>query len=354
MTGIQDVAREVGLSTATVSRALRGLPGVSEETRIRVQEVSQRMGYVASAAASVLASGQTRTIAVVVPYVTRWYFGEVVEGAESVLRARGYDVLLYNLAGDPQARHRVLSTHLLTKRVDGILVIGVQPSASEREWLATHAPPLGLVGGSVPGLPTVRIDDVQTALTAMRHLIGLGHRRIGYVGGSRVEPLNFSTPRARRKGYHQALRELGVEPDPDLEAWGHFTVEGGIEAGHRLLDGSDPPTAIFCASDEMAWGVLRAAVDRGVRVPGALSVIGIDDHPLSRFTDLTTVRQPVADMGRAAAERLLAQLGGEAIAEEDLLVPTELVVRGTTAPPSPSRRSGASAGASSGDPSGRR
>ena len=333
MTGIQDVAREVGLSTATVSRALRGLPGVSDETRHRVQEVSQRMGYVPSAAASVLASGQTRTIAVVVPYVTRWYFGEVVEGAESALRARGYDVLLYNLSGDPQARHRVLSTHLLTKRVDGILVLGVEPSADEQDWLAKHAPPLGLVGGSIPGIPTVRIDDREAALTAMRHLIELGHRRIGYVGGSQVEPLNFSTPRARRKGYHEALRQIGVEPDPDLEAWGHFTVEGGIEAGHRLLRTADPPTAIFCASDEMAWGVMRAALDRNQRIPAALSVIGIDDHALSRFTDLTTVRQPVAAMGRAAAERLLAQLGGEAITEEDLLLPTELIVRGTTAPP---------------------
>ena len=260
MTGIQDVAREVGLSTATVSRALRGIPGVSDETRLRVQEVAQRMGYVPSAAASVLASGQTRTIAVVVPFVTRWYFGEVVEGAESVLRARGYDVLLYNLSGDPQARHRVLSTHLLTKRVDGILILGVEPTADERHWLATHAPPLGMVGGAVPGIPTVRIDDVEAALTAMRHLIALGHRRIGYVGGSETEPLNFSTPLARRRGYHQALREAGVEPDPDLETWGHFTVEGGIEAGHQLLRLPEPPTAIFCASDEMAWGVMRAAM----------------------------------------------------------------------------------------------
>jgi len=333
MTRIQDVAREVGLSTATVSRALRGLAGVSEETRQRVQDVAHRMGYVPSAAASVLASGQTRTIAVVVPFVTRWYFGEVVEGAESVLRARGYDVLLYNLSGDEHARHRVLSTHLLTKRVDGILVLGVEPSASEHEWLATHAPPLGLVGGSVPGIPTVRIDDEEAALTAMRHLIGLGHRRIAYVGGSEVEPLNFSTPRARREGYHQALRDVGVEPDPALEAWGHFTVEGGIDAGHQLLALDPLPTAIFCASDEMAWGVMRAAMERGIRIPEALSVIGIDDHALSRFTDLTTVRQPVMAMGRAAAERLLAQLSGESLDTEDLLMPTELIVRGTTAPP---------------------
>jgi DNA-binding LacI/PurR family transcriptional regulator len=333
MTGIQDVAREVGLSTATVSRALRGLPGVSAETRHRVQEVSQRMGYVPYAAASVLASGQTRTIAVVVPFVTRWYFGEVVEGAESVLRARGYDVLLYNLSGDPQARHRVLSTHLLTKRVDGILVLGVEPTPSEQEWLAGHAPPIGMVGGSVPGIPTVRIDDREAALIAMRHLIGLGHRRIGYVGGSEIEPLNFSTPRSRRAGYQQALREAGVDLDPALETWGHFTVEGGIDAGHALLGLDSAPTAIFCASDEMAWGVLRAAMERGVPIPEALSVIGIDDHALSRFTELTTVRQPVAAMGRAAAERLLAQLGGARIEEQDLLLPTELIVRGTTAPP---------------------
>lgn len=333
MTGIQDVAREVGLSTATVSRALRGLPGVSEETRARVREVAQRMGYVASAAASVLAGGQTRTVAVVVPFVTRWYFGEIVEGVEAVLRERGYDVLLYNLAGDSEARHRVLSTHLLTKRVDGIMIIGVEPTESEREWLATHAPPVGLVGASVPGLPTVRIDDRQVALTAMQHLLDLGHRRIAFIGGSAVEPLHFATPRARRDGYQEALRDAGIAPDPALEAWGHFTIEGGIAAGAALLGLAEPPTAVFCASDEMAWGVMRVAMEKRVRIPEALSVIGIDDHPLSRFTDLTTVRQPVAALGSAAAERLVAQLTGATLGTEDLVMPTELIVRRSTSSP---------------------
>lgn len=333
MTGIHDVAREVRLSTATVSRALRGLPGVSDETRQRVTEAAQRLGYVPSAAASVLASGQTRTVAMVVPFVTRWYFGEVIQGAEAVLRQRGYDVLLYNLAGDRSVRHRVLSTHLLTKRVDGILILGIEPDDDERVWLAKHAPPIALVGATMPGAPTVSIDEDATARTAMAHLLSLGHRRIGYVGGSETEPLTYTTPRRRLAGYRGSLTDAGLAVDPALETMGHFTVEGGIAAGHRLLSLPEPPTAIFCASDEMALGVLRAAVERRVRVPSGLSVIGIDDHALSRFADLTTVRQPVAEMGAAAAERLLAELIDGADGTDEMVLPTELLVRGSTAPP---------------------
>ena len=334
MTGIQDVARQVGLSTATVSRALRGLPGVSDETRTRVTVAAQELGYVPSAAASVLASGQTRTIAMVVPFVTRWYFGEVVQGAEAVLRQRGYDVLLYNLAGDPQIRHRVLSTHFLTKRVDGIRILGIEPDETERAWLDRHGPPISLVGGVMPGSPTVSIDERATAHKAMAHLLSLGHRRIAYVGGSEHEPLNFTTPLRRLQGYRASLDEAGVAREPALETMGHFTVEGGVAAGHRLLSLPAPPTAVFCASDEMAMGVLRAAADRRVRVPQQLSVIGIDDHALSRYIDLTTIRQPVPEMGAAAAERLLAELTEEITGPDDLVMPTELLVRGSTAPPS--------------------
>ncbi len=203
MIGIHDVANDVGLSTATVSRALRNLPGVSTETRQRVVESAQRLGYVASPAASVLAGGETRTIAIVAPYVTRWFFATLVEGAESVLRQHGYDVLLYSLGGDHSTRSRVLHSHLLTKRVDGVLVLGIEPTADERDWLNRNAPPIALVGARMPGCPSVQIDDELAARTGVEHLLELGHRRIGYVGGSAVEPLDFSTPRARLNGYRQ-------------------------------------------------------------------------------------------------------------------------------------------------------
>ena len=337
MTGIDDVARDVGLSTATVSRALRDLPGVSHETRARVVEAASRLGYVASPAASSLAGGKTRTVAIVAPYATRWYFATVIEGAESVLRESSYDVLLYSLGGDREARRRVLGSHLLSKRVDGVIIVGIEPTPEEREWLDQHAPPLALVGVTKPGSPSVRIDDWAAAHLGMRHLLELGHRRIGYVGGSDNEPLDFTTPQARLTGYRDALTEAGIDLRPDYETYGHFTIEGGLAAGHALLTLPDRPTAVMCASDEMALGVLSAARDLGLEVPSDVSVVGIDDHVLAAYVGLTTVRQPVTAQGQLAASALLELITQRRTADgpatgQDVVLPAELVLRSSTGP----------------------
>src|SRR4051812_35594193 len=259
MTGIKDVAREVEMSTATVSRALRGLPGVSEETRLRVRETARRLGYVPSPSAAGLASGHTRTVAVVVPFVTRWFFAAVVQGAEEVLREHGYDLLLYNLAGDATARHRVFETSLLTKRVDAVLVLSLKPSPEELARLENLGRPVTIVGADLPGWATVRIDDEGAAGIAVRHLADLGHTRIGYVGDSAEGALDFTAPAARLAGYRHTLDRLGLPHDPAIEVEGGFTVEGGMQAGLELLGLAERPTAVFAASDEMAIGVLRAA-----------------------------------------------------------------------------------------------
>jgi DNA-binding LacI/PurR family transcriptional regulator len=332
MTGIKDVAREVEMSTATVSRALRGLPGVSEETRSRVMETAHRLGYVPSPGAAALASGKTRTVAVVVPWVTRWFFAAVVEGAEEVLRERGYDLLLYNLGGDLAARHRVFETSLLTKRVDAVLVLSLKPSPDELARLDKLGRPVTVVGADVPGWATVRIDDEEAARTATGYLTALGHREIAYVGGAIQGVLDFTAPAARLAGYHAALAEVGVTADPDLEVDGDFTVAGGIRAGMDLLTRPQPPTAIFAASDEMAFGVLRAARNLGIRVPEDVSVIGIDDHEMAAIFELTTVAQPVREQGRVAAQQVLAALTAQHWLPEGVVLPTRLVVRGTTAP----------------------
>ncbi len=331
MTGIKDVAREVEMSTATVSRALRGLPGVSEETRDRVRETARRLGYVPSPSAAGLASGQTRTVAVIVPWVTRWFFAAVVQGAEEVLREAGYDLLLYNLAGDESARHRVFETSLLTKRVDAVLVLSLKPSLEELARLAALGRPVTIVGAEVADWPTVRIDDEAAARTATRHLLDLGHRRIGYVGGATEGVLDFTAPAARVTGFRAALAEAGVSPEPSLQADGGFSLAGGSRAGRVLLDRADRPTAVFAASDEMAMGVIRSARDLGLRVPEDLSVIGIDDHEMAEIFDLTTVAQPVHEQGRIAASQVLTALADRDWQAEQVVLPTELVVRRTTA-----------------------
>jgi len=338
MTGIKDVAREVEMSTATVSRALRGLPGVSEATRSRVRETALRLGYVPSPSAAGLASGQTRTVAVIVPFVTRWFFAAVVQGAEEVLREHGYDLLLYNLGGDPSARHRVFETSLLTKRVDAVLVLSLKPSPEELHRLGKLGRPVTIVGADVPGWATVRIDDHHAAATAMEHLLGLGHRRIGYVGGATEGVLDFTAPVERLAGYREALRTAGQVPDPGLEVNGEFTVTGGMRAGRELLERPECPTAVFAASDEMAIGVLRAARELGLRVPEDLSVIGIDDHEMAGFFDLTTVAQPAHEQGQVAAQQVLHALAERNWEPDQVLLPTRLVVRRTTAPPNPQAR----------------
>lgn len=331
MTGIKDVAREVEMSTATVSRALRGLPGVSEETRTRVRETARRLGYVPSPSAAGLASGQTRTVAVIVPWVTRWFFAAVVQGAEEVLRERGYDLLLYNLAGDESARHRVFETSLLTKRVDAVLVLSLKPSPDELARLEKIGRPVTIVGADVPGWATVRIDDEQAARCAVQHLAGLGHRRIAYVGGATEGVLDFTAPAARLAGFRAALAEAGLAHDPALEVDGEFSVAGGTRAAQELLRRADRPSAVFAASDEMAIGVLRTARELGIRVPEDLSVIGIDDHEMAEIFDLTTVAQPVHEQGRVAAQQVLTALEGKHWVPEQVVLPTRLVVRRTTA-----------------------
>lgn len=335
MTSIKDVAREVSLSTATVSRALRGLRGVSDDNRLKVSEAAQRLGYVPSPSAVGLASGQTRTVAVIVPHVTRWFFGEVVQGAEEVLRTAGYDLLLYNLAGEPAARHRVFQTGLLSKRVDAVLVIGLRPTADEQRRLAGLGRPVAVVGAVASDLFSVSIDDVHAARLATEHLADLGHRRIAYVGGS-LDSLDYVAPSARLAGYRAVLGERGLPLEDALEDVGGFSVAGGGEAARRLLSRPDRPTAIFAASDEMAIGVLRAARELGLSVPADLSVVGIDDYELASFFDLTTVAQPVREQGRRGAERVLAELTGSPAPDSEVL-PVQLLVRSSTAAPPPSR-----------------
>lgn len=336
MTGIKDVADEVGLSMATVSRALRGLRGVSPGNRERVQEAAQRLGYIASSTAVGLATGRTRTIAVVIPHVTRWYFTSLIHGAEDVLSDRGYDLMLFNLAESPEARHRAMQTHNLSKRSDAVLVLGLRPTGEEQDWLEGTGARVVLVGTSLEGWPSVSIDDEQVAETAVRHLIDLGHTRIAYVGGSARHALELASSSARHRGFHRTMSAAGLEPPPELDQPGDFTLASGRKAGHTLLNLPHPPTAVFCASDEMAIGVLRAARELGVSVPDQLSVIGVDDHELAEYVDLTTVRQPVEEIGRVAALKTLRLLGDlEPDPDEPLhrMLHTELVERGSTAPP---------------------
>ncbi|MEV0806153.1 LacI family DNA-binding transcriptional regulator [Micromonospora sp. NPDC050200] len=354
MTRIDDVARLAGVSTATVSRALRGLPTVSAATRRRVLAAAEQLQYAVSPSASRLAGGRTGTVAVVVPRITRWFFGTVVEAVEEVLHQAGYDLLLYNLGGREQIRQRVLRTADLHKRVDAIMLVATPLRPADLTALASlDLPGITISSGTVvPGWPCVRIDDVAAARTATRHLLDLGHRRIAHISGDPDDELAFTTHLDRRRGYREALRAAGVRPDPSLDVESQFTIDGGNRATAELLSRGEPPTAIFAACDEMAMGAITALRDAGLRVPQDVSVIGVDDHDLASVLGLSTIAQPAAEQGRLAARLLLDPLGtrttdpyagqlqdqrvpgghGDTPAPP-VILPTRLVVRESTAPP---------------------
>jgi LacI family repressor for deo operon, udp, cdd, tsx, nupC, and nupG len=336
MAKIDDVARLAGVSTATVSRALRGLPMVTPQTRDRVLSAAAELGYVASPSASRLAGGRSGSVGVVVPRVTRWYFATLVDAAEEVLRASGHDVLLFNLAGRQAATRRLFHGSGLHKRVDALILACVPRTADDDAALDRLGMPMVVIGGRRPGWGSVCIDDEAAARVATEHLLALGHRRIAHLAGDSHDDFASTVHIDRRVGYRQALCAAGLRHDEALEVEVGFTVDGGARGMAELLRRGDPPTAVFAACDEIAMGAMRTLREWGLAVPRDVSVIGIDDHDLSAVLGLTTVAQPAAAEGRLAASMLLDSLTGDASGcLVDVVVPTRLVRRETTAAPRP-------------------
>ncbi|HKU11178.1 MAG TPA: LacI family DNA-binding transcriptional regulator [Sinomonas sp.] len=334
MVGIEDVAAAAGVSTATVSRAIRGLPRVSPHTRAKILATAKELGYVPSSAASRLATGKTRTIGVLAPYVDRWFFGKAIDGVDRELHGRGYNLSLFNLGGRTQPRERLFSKAMVQKQIDALLLLCMYLHQEEIDDLHAIEMPLVVVGGPVPGCSNVGIDDYQAARTITEHLIGLGHRHIALLHGQDDSDLNFSVPRIRVEGFHDAVHRAGLEFDPDTALYGNFTVESGVEAMRRFMELPQPrPTAIVCASDEMALGVMFEARRQGVQIPAELSVVGIDGHEMGAAVGLTTVWQDPTAQARRGTQMLLAELGGEEGAVHAESAEQRLVVRESTAPP---------------------
>jgi DNA-binding LacI/PurR family transcriptional regulator len=328
---IEEVASRAGVSPSSVSRSLRGVGGVSATTTARVRAAAEELGYSVSPAASRLATGRTGTVAVVMPYLTRWFFAELLGGAELVFREAGLDLLLYHV-GDTEMRQRYFSSGLLRKRVDGVLLVILALTEPEVTALRALDVPVCMLGTEIEGFSSIRINDVDSAFTAVQHLVNLGHRRIGLISGDPNEPMHFTVPLDRSVGYRAALEAAGLQAGRELETHGAFTIEGGYEATMQLLGRRDLPTAIFAECDEMAFGALRALGRVGLRVPDDVSVIGFDDHPMAQYFDLTTISQAVRDQGAAIAQQLVcAVTRPDETTVRKMEAPTHLVVRGTTA-----------------------
>jgi DNA-binding LacI/PurR family transcriptional regulator len=329
---IKDVADLAGVSPSSVSRSLRGVGGVSAATTERIRAAAESLGYTVSPAAYRLATGRTGTVAVVMPYLTRWFFAELLGGAEAVVREAGLDLLLYHL-GDTEIRQRYFSSGILRKRVDGVLLATLALSDPEIHALRSLDVPVCMAGTEVDGFSSVCIDDVSSARRAVQHLVNLGHERIAIIAGDPREPMHFTVPPRRRDGYLAALKAAGLPAGPDLEAQGAFTVEGGEEATVDLLARDVLPTAIFAECDEMAFGALRVLGRVGLRVPEDMSVVGFDNHPMASYFGLTTVAQDVAEQGRMIAWHLVRSAQGNGAKPVRLRASTHLIVRATTGAP---------------------
>jgi LacI family repressor for deo operon, udp, cdd, tsx, nupC, and nupG len=336
--GIVEVAALAGVSPATVSRALRGLPGVSVTTRATVEKAAEALGYVASPSAAALTTGRTSAIGVMAPWISRWFFSAVIEGAQEVVAEQGYHTLLYPLgANAAPASASMTDTRSLHKRVDGVLCLNV-PRGTTPASLQDLRVPLVTVGSSVPGISGVLVDDVEVGHSATRHLLDLGHRRIAFLGHDPDDRYGFSVAADRARGYAAALAEFDIEVDPDLVGRTGFAIDAGTTAMDLLWErtGADPgrrPTAVFAVSDEVAMGVLHSARTHGLRVPEDLSVIGVDNHDMAYLFELTTIGQPVREQGRIAARMLLAHMQvDEPTAPQVVTLRPGLIRRATTGP----------------------
>jgi len=324
---METVARAAGVSVPTVSRVLNGRGGVSAATRERVELQLRRYEY---RARNSVGSGSTGLIQVVFPEIDCTWETEHLLGIEAAVHEAGLGLLVSALNG------RVFSTdqRLRARRADGVILAastGSRPLIAALGSLNVPVVALDPAVAAVPEMPTIGAANWSGARGATAHLIALGHRRIATIAGSSA----LVCSRARLDGYRAALEEAGIAEDPALIEKSDFEFRSGFLAAQRLLAPDDPPTAIFAASDTIALGVYHAARLRGLSIPDQLSVIGFDDLPGARWASppLTTVRQPLRDMGRLAARTVLRLAGSEAIDSPHLELSTSLVVRQSTAGP---------------------
>jgi LacI family transcriptional regulator, repressor for deo operon, udp, cdd, tsx, nupC, and nupG len=329
--GIVEIAERAGVSPATVSRALRGMHHVNEQTRSKIVAAAMELKYpLRSDLIPRELAQRTNRIGVIAPYISRWFFSQAINGIEQSLREAGMDLLLYNFS-QVDARQRIFQQKQLRGKVDALIVVSMPPTDEEFTSLLSLGIPITTIGFIHEGCTSVAIDDVVGGKVATQHLTGLGHRKIAILSGQRETAYNFDVSDNRIKGYIEALNEVGVEWDPDLEIRGDFNIYTAEIAMNSFLSRKKLPTAIFCHSDEMAFGAMKAIRNKGMRVPEDISVIGFDNHDIAQYIGLTTVSQPPQFEGQVAAASAIAEVADPTLEPKHIVVPLSLVVRETTA-----------------------
>jgi LacI family transcriptional regulator len=327
---ITAIAREAGVSAPTVSRVLNGRSDVSPQTRERIEELLRQHGYRRR-------SGRSRDAARLIDLVfndldSPWAV-EIIRGVEDVAHAAGMGTVVSAIHRRSKAARQWLQ-NLRSRASDGVILVTSELEPSFQAELRRLAVPMVVVDpAGVPPLdvPTIGATNWAGGLSATRHLISLGHRRIGFIAG----PPHLLCSRARLDGYRGALEAAGLPFEEELVRQGNFYHESGFEGGVALLSMEHPPTAVFASSDQMALGVYEAVRQRGLRVPNDFSVVGFDDLPEARWSSppLTTVRQPLTEMGLLAARTVLRLMHGEVVDIPRMELATEFIERDSCASP---------------------
>ncbi|WP_141334498.1 MULTISPECIES: LacI family DNA-binding transcriptional regulator [unclassified Paenibacillus] len=326
---IVDIAREAGVSIATVSKAIHNTGRMSEETRKKILTIMQDMNYRPNMMASALKGKSTYTVGLLIPDLSNPFSSEIARSVEDRGKELGYSVVMCNTDYDPEKEAWYISV-LNQKRVDGIIsASGFQNEDMLRDLVEQHIP-IALItrDSKTIAVDTVTVDDFMGGYQATSYLIGLGHRRIGTI------VLDLDNGRERLRGYKHALEEAGLPCDEKLILSG-FTKEDGKEAAAKLMEYSEPPTAIVAGNDLLAIGVMLSAKERGIIIPDQLSVIGYDNTILAEITtpSLTTMNQPVGEMGRQVMDLLYQEITGKKKIKKRIVMAPELVIRESVKPP---------------------
>ena len=323
---IADIAKRADVSKTTVSRVLNNKPDVDATTRESILAIIRETGFVPHSSAISLAKGKTHLVGLLVPSLTSPYSLRVIQGVAEAIEETEYEVLLYTTSMAEKNQEK-FAQRLTKNLTDGLAVLLPRNFEEYGKILLRAQFPVVFIDhrGMGQDYPSITADNRSGALAASRYLASLGHKRIGFITGL----MDFGCSKDRLEGYSDALVEAGLAFDPNLVAHGDFSRQSGYASTQELLRGNPRPSAIFCSNDEMALGAMAAATALGLSVPGDISVLGFDDLPNAALSipALTTVRQPLYEMGRLAAESLLRQIDGEAPPQGEMVLETSLIVR---------------------------
>ncbi|MEH7081294.1 catabolite control protein A [Neobacillus drentensis] len=327
---IYDVAREANVSMATVSRVVNGNPNVKPVTRKKVLEVIERLGYRPNAVARGLASKKTTTVGVIIPDISNIFFAELARGIEDIATMYKYNIILSNSDQNKDKELHLLNT-MLGKQVDGLVFMGGNITADHVEEFEKSPVPIVLAGSIEESntIPSVNIDYEEAVYDSIREFIEKGHKNIAFVVGPLHEPKNTIK---KLRGYQRALQESGIAYNEELIVEGDYTYDSGIEAIERLLEVSARPTAILVGSDEMALGVVHGAEDKGYKIPEDFEVITSDNTRLSLMVrpQLTTIVQPLYDIGAVAMRLLTKLMNKEKVSDQIVVLPHRIEHRRST------------------------